>query len=588
MEREKVPLSTVLINDKVQCTNCKCWRIQNDYIGKSSDIVKRCLKCRNKDSKRKALPENRNKTNKRQNDKKYYQTHRIKKREENEEEFLKHNAEIAKIWRNNNKEHLTKWRTKNFASRFGSIKQQAQKKNIIWNDNMTDELCYELMTSYCFYCNFNPQETLNGIDRLDSSGDYEMNNCVTCCKTCNFMKTCLDPFTFIKRCKHISLIHNDIGQLYIDSWRDIKSASYNSYSARALKKNLDFELTLENYNEIISRECYYCNKQNTKYHKNGIDRKNNNLGYFLNNCVTCCGECNYMKSKLTDIQFINQCKIISNREELSDYFEIFEKIPICKNSLQHTKKDPIEKTKIVITKQQPNQEIIYKIYEELPKEVKQQREYIKGSNLPKYCNFDIPKYCHYISETKSKGDGFCVGRLHPKQNGKDWTTTKSKKVSIQEKFKQMMSYLNNKEYQVKQDIQITKKSTAFSKQTEAIFSDEIYIEIFKLKNVKNTTTEDASKYIKEKFQKYIKRDVISKIWKRETLPPTELQQTQEYQDMIKNVKLRTKRCKFTDEEVNFMKSEKSKNEISLGQISKLFQEKFNKTVTTTYISKLKI
>jgi hypothetical protein len=75
-----------------------------------------------------------------------------------------------------------------------------------------------------------------------------------------------------------------------------------------------------------------------------------------------------------------------------------------------------------------------------------QNDDYKHKNKPE--NFDInniPKYCYYVPVTKTKGDGFCCGRLHPKQkeSGKDWTTTKSKKVSIEDKYKQLMEYLKN-------------------------------------------------------------------------------------------------------------------------------------------------
>lgn len=58
---------------------------------------------------------------------------------------------------------------------------------------------------------------------------------------------------------------------------------------------------------------------------------------------------------------------------------------------------------------------------------------------------DIPKYCYYVKATKTKGDAFCCTKLHPKQkdSGKDWTTTKSKKIPIEEKYKQLLKYLNN-------------------------------------------------------------------------------------------------------------------------------------------------
>ena len=74
-------------DDKFQCTNCKCYRIESDFIGKSGNVVKRCLKCREKDAKQKKRPDIIEKRNKRQNEKKYYIKHREKKREENEEKY---------------------------------------------------------------------------------------------------------------------------------------------------------------------------------------------------------------------------------------------------------------------------------------------------------------------------------------------------------------------------------------------------------------------------------------------------------------------------------------------------------------------
>lgn len=67
--------------------------------------------------------------------------------------------------------------------------------------------------------------------------------------------------------------------------------------------------------------------------------------------------------------------------------------------------------------------------------------------LPEDANInpsDIPKYCYYIPATKAKGDGFCCGRLHPKQkeSGKDWTTTKSKKYTTKEKFEMLIKHID--------------------------------------------------------------------------------------------------------------------------------------------------
>jgi hypothetical protein len=114
----------------VKCTHCKVSRTQENFIGKRGDVVKRCLKCRNNDDKQKKRPEVVEKRNQKQRETKRYVKCRENKRQEDEEEFLRHNAETAKNWRDNNKEHLSAYRTKNFNIRFGAIKQQARKKGM--------------------------------------------------------------------------------------------------------------------------------------------------------------------------------------------------------------------------------------------------------------------------------------------------------------------------------------------------------------------------------------------------------------------------------------------------------------------------
>ncbi len=62
--------------DKIRCTNCKCHRFPNEFIGKSGDTVKRCSKCRIKDDKQKQRPDVILKRNKRNSEKKYYVSYR--------------------------------------------------------------------------------------------------------------------------------------------------------------------------------------------------------------------------------------------------------------------------------------------------------------------------------------------------------------------------------------------------------------------------------------------------------------------------------------------------------------------------------
>ena len=63
----------------------------------------------------------------------------------------------------------------------------------------------------------------------------------------------------------------------------------------AKKRGYDCQLLFEQWLEIISSGiCHYCNGE---LEKTGfaLDRKDNNIGYLLDNVVTCCRRCNDMK-----------------------------------------------------------------------------------------------------------------------------------------------------------------------------------------------------------------------------------------------------------------------------------------------------
>jgi len=66
-----------------------------------------------------------------------------------------------------------------------------------------------LVLQSCYYCGESKEGEVVGVDRLDSLMKYTINNCVPCCKTCNFMKGTLSKTTFIaqahKIANHISL-----------------------------------------------------------------------------------------------------------------------------------------------------------------------------------------------------------------------------------------------------------------------------------------------------------------------------------------------------------------------------------------------
>jgi hypothetical protein len=71
-----------------------------------------------------------------------------------------------------------------------------------------------LCIATCFYCGVEPSTPMdvgkgmkNGIDRIDSNKGYTLKNCVTCCWTCNRMKSNMTHLDFIEHIRKI-LNHN--------------------------------------------------------------------------------------------------------------------------------------------------------------------------------------------------------------------------------------------------------------------------------------------------------------------------------------------------------------------------------------------
>ena len=88
-----------------------------------------------------------------------------------------------------------------------------------------------------------------------------------------------------------------------------KENRYNIYKKNAKRRNLDFQLTKEEFYNITSQPCHYCgNFQNY----NGIDRIDSTKGYYLQNCVPCCDICNKMKLNYSIDFWINHIEQILN------------------------------------------------------------------------------------------------------------------------------------------------------------------------------------------------------------------------------------------------------------------------------------
>ena len=78
---------------------------------------------------------------------------------------------------------------------------------------------------------------------------------------------------------------------------------YSQIKTQAKRRNYSFELTFEQFLDIVNKPCHYCGSTESKF--NGVDRKDNTIGYSYNNSLTCCKHCNWSKRARTYEDFIN-------------------------------------------------------------------------------------------------------------------------------------------------------------------------------------------------------------------------------------------------------------------------------------------
>jgi len=92
---------------------------------------------------------------------------------------------------------------------------------------------------------------------------------------------------------------------------------YLLYKRSAKERNYEFNLTKDQFKKLTKGTCFYCGEEPSQEHGkhlktngiyvyNGIDRINNSIGYTLDNCVTCCWDCNKLKKAYDFSWFINQ------------------------------------------------------------------------------------------------------------------------------------------------------------------------------------------------------------------------------------------------------------------------------------------
>lgn len=93
---------------------------------------------------------------------------------------------------------------------------------------------------------------------------------------------------------------------------------FNDYK----RTDSNFSLEFNYFNKLCTSRCFYCDRYDGIY-INGIDRVNPNLSHTVENSVSCCYQCNIMKSDSSLDNFINRCLSISSRklDDLDEYID---------------------------------------------------------------------------------------------------------------------------------------------------------------------------------------------------------------------------------------------------------------------------
>jgi hypothetical protein len=104
-----------------------------------------------------------------------------------------------------------------------------------------------------------------------------------------------------------------------------KKELYFSYKGNANRRKYIFDLTYDYFIGLVNSDCFYCGIKPNRIQKctikkvsfpeficNGVDRKDNTIGYIKSNCVPCCRLCNRAKNNLSYLEFMQWIKQIKN------------------------------------------------------------------------------------------------------------------------------------------------------------------------------------------------------------------------------------------------------------------------------------
>ncbi|MCK5608074.1 hypothetical protein KAR91_39705 [Candidatus Pacearchaeota archaeon] len=90
-------------------------------------------------------------------------------------------------------------------------------------------------------------------------------------------------------------------------YQQTQKGRFVAYSSHAKARGIDFKLSFDEFIIYWQNRCHYCGDTIETI---GLDRLDSSIGYELENVVSCCGDCNYMKLQKSKAVFIEYCRKI--------------------------------------------------------------------------------------------------------------------------------------------------------------------------------------------------------------------------------------------------------------------------------------
>jgi hypothetical protein len=129
------------------------------------------------------------------------------------------------------------------------------------------------------------------------------------CKKCHKIRYENNKEKILKQNKEWAFRNKQKFSAYGKKFYYTKRGKYNKYKKSARSRNINFDLTFDEFIYFWENPCFYCG---SPINNIGLDRVNNNIGYTINNIVPCCIMCNKIKLDLSCVNFINYIEQVKN------------------------------------------------------------------------------------------------------------------------------------------------------------------------------------------------------------------------------------------------------------------------------------